>query len=227
MSYLLLTDELKEQLINDVVNAAGTENENVEVEKIYNLITGTSQRYTLLFNKNMFEKYGFAIEFDPCNEEELRYFLNKMQKVQQAISKKEMKMNVDDKKKAKKVVKPQKRVINLKQIKMKNVKQKAVKGTDTVASKVFGGTHFVLQSAADLVLGLEGVVRSKTSDLTAQEIMAHRVKRTEDLQLRSIKTVVQTREKVKAETKRCMEKYETFFKTKRTTKLVRLEPEAI
>ena len=75
-----------------------------------------------------------------------------------------------------------------------NIKQTAV----NVVRQLFGATHFVLQSSADIVLESEGIFVEKTIGTNRQEVKLERLERTEYLQNKCVSKIKDLKARARA-----------------------------
>ena len=75
-----------------------------------------------------------------------------------------------------------------------NIKQTAV----NVVRQLFGATHFVLQSSADIVLESEGIFVEKTIGTNRQEVKLERLDRTEYLQNKYVSKIKDLKARARA-----------------------------
>ena len=75
-----------------------------------------------------------------------------------------------------------------------NIKQTAV----NVVRQIFGATHFVLQSSADIVLESEGIFVEKTIGTNRQEVKLERLERTEYLQNKCVSKIKDLKARARA-----------------------------
>ena len=75
-----------------------------------------------------------------------------------------------------------------------NIKQTAV----NVVRQLFGATHFVLQSSADIVLESEGIFVEKTIGTDRQEVKLERLERTEYLQNKCVSKIKDLKARARA-----------------------------
>ena len=75
-----------------------------------------------------------------------------------------------------------------------NIKQTAV----NVVRQIFGATHFVLQSSADIVLESEGIFVEKTIGTNRQEVKLERLDRTEYLQNKCVSKIKDLKARARA-----------------------------
>lgn len=75
-----------------------------------------------------------------------------------------------------------------------NIKQTAV----NVVRQLFGATHFVLQSSADIVLESEGIFVEKTIGTNRQEVKLERLDRTEYLQNKCVSKIKDLKARARA-----------------------------
>ena len=79
-------------------------------------------------------------------------------------------------------------------MKNSNIKQTAV----NVVRQLFGATHFVLQSSADIVLESEGIFVEKTIGTNRQEVKLERLDRTEYLQNKCVSKIKDLKARARA-----------------------------
>ena len=75
-----------------------------------------------------------------------------------------------------------------------NIKQTAV----NVVRQIFGATHFVLQSSADIVLESEGIFVERTIGTNRQDVKLDRLERTENLQKKCISKIQDLKARARA-----------------------------
>lgn len=75
-----------------------------------------------------------------------------------------------------------------------NIKQTAV----NVVRQIFGATHFVLQSSADIVLESEGIFVERTIGTNRQDVKLERLERTEYLQNKCVSKIKDLKARARA-----------------------------
>ena len=75
-----------------------------------------------------------------------------------------------------------------------NIKQTVV----NVVRQLFGATHFVLQSSADIVLESEGIFVERTIGTNIQDVKLERLERTEYLQKKCISKIQDLKARARA-----------------------------
>ena len=75
-----------------------------------------------------------------------------------------------------------------------NIKQTAV----NVVRNIFGATHFILQSSADIVLESEGIFVERTIGTNRQDVKLDRLERTEYLQKKCVSKIKELKARARA-----------------------------